>query len=251
VAPFAVTLPSPALSASALDSLRRHHLAVIDGYVQPPLVNALLGDIEALRAHPSAALEPPSATNGAVEWFELLPQAPPAPTAARRELYGLVEHLQGTLEALNDGAPLQADYTELKYAVYPTGGHYRRHLDGMSAGERERRFSFILYLNKEWTPSDGGKLRVYEDDDTYFDISPRAGTLVVFRSTTVPHEVLPTTARRTAIVGWLGRQREVSVPSAEGGPGQAAEDSGDTELRDALLRHFAQRGENIAFAREG
>ena len=53
---------------------------------------------------------------------------------------------------------------ELKYACYPTGGHYRRHLDAFNTVTRERLYSFILYLNQGWTPNVGGKLRVYEDD---------------------------------------------------------------------------------------
>ena len=48
----------------------------------------------------------------------------------------------------------------------------------MNTGGRERLYSFILYLNKGWTPSVGGKLRVYEDDGSHYDVAPTAGTLV-------------------------------------------------------------------------
>ena len=61
--------------------------------------------------------------------------------------------------------------------------------------------------NKEgWTEDDGGCLRLYTDGGgeeapagaapSYVDVEPKAGTLVVFRSDLVPHEVLDTTAPR-------------------------------------------------------
>ena len=44
------------------------------------------------------------------QWFELLPAAPPHPTAARSSLYDLVERMQESLEALDD-AGLNSDCT--------------------------------------------------------------------------------------------------------------------------------------------
>jgi Rps23 Pro-64 3,4-dihydroxylase Tpa1-like proline 4-hydroxylase len=38
----------------------------------------------------------------------------------------------------------------------------------------------------------------------YMDIIPDLGTLVLFDSATVPHEVLPTKRDRLAVVGWFG-----------------------------------------------
>eukprot|EP00966_Prymnesium_polylepis_P048621 1125885-Prymnesium_polylepis.1 len=182
--------PHALLSQRALDSLQRQDFTVVDRFVDGAFVDALLTDIDTLRAQPAVtALAPPSARNGAVEWYELLPQAPPGRTVARTSLYDLVERLQTHLEDL-DSVEMHAHCTELKYACYPTGGHYARHVDAMVSGsERERRWSFILYLNKGWLPSAGGKLRVYRDDGGHFDVAPTAGTLVVFRSSTVPHEV--------------------------------------------------------------
>ena len=49
-----------------------------------------------------------------------------------------------------------------------------------------------------------------EDDDAPFvDVPPKAGTLVLFRSDTVPHEVLETSAERLAIAG--KKQRAISI----------------------------------------
>ena len=60
----------------------------------------------------------------------------------------------------------QAALTELKYAYYPHGGHYRRHVDALNANTAtSREYSFILYLNEGWRESHGGHLRVFFDFD--------------------------------------------------------------------------------------
>ena len=74
---------------------------------------------------------------------------------------------------------------------------------------------------------DGGQLRVYsgtpltetdeaaaaaaaatdmETDMETFDVPPNAGTLVLFSSAAIWHEVLPTRRERLVVVGWLCEQ---------------------------------------------
>ena len=73
----------------------------------------------------------------------------------------------------------------------------------------------------------------------HVDIAPRAGTLVVFRSDTVPHEVRHTSAKRMAIIGWLHRE----LGEAEA-PAEPPEEE-LSELALALKRHYEGRGEKI------
>lgn len=40
---------------------------------------------------------------------------------------------------------------------------------------------------------------------SFVDVPPRAGTLVVFDSSAVPHEVLDTKCERLAVAGWFNR----------------------------------------------
>ncbi len=103
------------------------------------------------------------------------------------------------------------------YACYPPGGHYRRHLD-VFANARDRQVSTILYLNDDWRPRDGGELRIWTQaagpdwalDSLTIDVEPRAGTLVVFLSEDIYHEVLPTRADRFSVSGWF-RTRPTTV----------------------------------------
>lgn len=90
------------------------------------------------------------------------------------------------------------------FAAYPPGSFYKRHLD-QHRNTPHRIVSCILYLNEGWLPSDGGHLRIYENERC-FDIAPEAGTFVCFRSDLIEHEVLPTNRTRFSITGWLRRE---------------------------------------------
>ena len=63
-----------------------------------------------------------------------------------------------------------------------------------------------LTLTLTRSPADGGQLRAYTADGPR-DIESLPGTLVLFDSATVPHEVLPTRRERHVCVGWLLEDR--------------------------------------------
>jgi len=94
------------------------------------------------------------------------------------------------------------------YAAYPPGGFYHRHLDCFS-GDSGRVVSFILYLNREWRPEDGGRLRLFLKDtgraENFLDIDPVAGTMVCFLSREFEHEVLQSHRPRHSLTGWFRR----------------------------------------------
>jgi len=128
---------------------------------------------------------------------------------------------------------------QVQLAWYPGNGHshYVRHLDscvdpayeiGLMAwlrvsDYRRRSVTAILYLNDDaWNlAQDGGGLRLYLDKgsvgqheahtdangESYVDVIPRGGTLVLFDSRRIEHEVLPTNKDRLALTCWiLGEQ---------------------------------------------
>ena len=130
----------------------------------------------------------------------------------RKLLYDTLSTLQANIQE-ETGQALDGLLTEGLYAQYPSGGYYRRHVDSVPGTPQEiRKFSYLLYCNEAWQPSDGGCLRIHTDGggetapagapSSFVDIEPRAGTLVVFRSD-VPHEVLDTSAPRLAVAGWF------------------------------------------------
>ena len=134
--------------------------------------------------------------------------------------------LQSVCSRLSEDATLKSPkldqkLSELLYAYYPQGGFYRRHRDAIAGSASVlRTFSLLLYLNKDWSESDEGYLRMHMDsggdelpvgeEPNFLDVSPQGGTLVLFDSEKVPHEVLDTKSERLAIVGW--HNRELSAP---------------------------------------
>jgi len=160
------------------------------------------------------------------DYVDLLAASTPLP----RDLFPVVEAIEALRESLarETGRPLVED-CELQLLRYPVGGHYSRHVDDSGVANRDgsvgalhhsisallryarvrrggalrRSISVLIYLTPEgWsTETDGGALRVHMGED--FDVSPDAGSLVLFDSARVPHSVLPTRRERLVIAGWL------------------------------------------------
>ena len=104
---------------------------------------------------------------------------------------------------LNEALYLGAASFECHYAVYPAGSFYKRHIDNFHHSS-ERVLSCILYLNDSWSKDQGGELRIYTDSsDNIIEILPEAGTLVLFRSELLEHEVLAAKRERYSVTGWL------------------------------------------------
>ncbi|MEL7834026.1 2OG-Fe(II) oxygenase [Fodinibius sp. Rm-B-1B1-1] len=94
-----------------------------------------------------------------------------------------------------------SDY-EFHFALYPPNTHYDKHVDQFH-GKANRVISMLIYLNENWQPGNGGELKIYQADGTESLIEPCAKRLVMFKSDTVPHEVLLTQIPRKSITGWM------------------------------------------------
>lgn len=108
-------------------------------------------------------------------------------------------------QALNRGLFLGLEDFESHFALYPPGGFYLRHVDRFRDDDR-RMVSAVLYLNSDWLPEHGGQLRMFLADGSEYDVRPTGGSLVVFLSGDIPHEVLPTTQDRLSLTGWFRRR---------------------------------------------
>jgi len=93
---------------------------------------------------------------------------------------------------------------EAHLALYPPGAFYRRHYDSFR-GAANRMLSVVVYLNRDWGDDDGGELVLYRPEmgDEMARIVPRAGTLLLFMSEEIEHEVLTTRRDRASIAGWF------------------------------------------------
>lgn len=97
---------------------------------------------------------------------------------------------------------------ESHFAHYPPGAFYRKHVDAFKGNPRKdptnRVLSVVAYFNPGWLPEDGGELAMYRETETdpFLHVTPAFGTLVVFLSEEVPHEVRPAHRHRYSIAGW-------------------------------------------------
>mmetsp|Transcript_20347 Transcript_20347/g.42570 ORF Transcript_20347/g.42570 Transcript_20347/m.42570 type:complete len:348 (-) Transcript_20347:869-1912(-) len=144
---------------------------------------------------------------------------------------------------------LDKSLNELLYAYYPQGGFYRRHRDAVpNSASVLRKYSLLLYLNKkDWDPRvDAGQLRLHLDGGgdecppgvapNYVDVDPLGGTLVLFKSELIPHEVLNTNSERFALVGWYNR----GVTAGDiGSLGEAGGGGGDIVRLGAMVTAMA------------
>ena len=106
---------------------------------------------------------------------------------------------------------------EAHFAVYEPGGFYKRHVDAFR-GSRNRVLSSVFYMNENWSAEDDGALVIYADDETETTLAtvyPEFGTLVLFLSEDIPHEVRPTTRDRYSIAGWFRVNDRQTAPSLQ------------------------------------
>lgn len=111
--------------------------------------------------------------------------------------------MEGLRVALNQRLFLGLFDYECHFARYAPGRFYRKHVDAFR-GRSNRVLSTVFYLNPGWQPSDGGQLLIYdESDEVEAAVDPVMGTLVVFLSEKVPHEVVPAARLRHSVAGWF------------------------------------------------
>ena len=127
--------------------------------------------------------------------------SPESPTLTQRPYFEVMERLR---LALNQRLFLGLLELECHYAVYKPGEFYERHLDSHEHSDA-RVVSTTLYLNDNWQERDGGHIRLYTGSET-IDILPTVGTMAIFLSEKIPHEVLPATRNRLSLTGWFRRR---------------------------------------------
>ena len=125
----------------------------------------------------------------------------PACGSAANDLLAALGELR---EGLNRRLTLGLASVEAHFAHYPAGASYARHVDGFRHDDA-RVLSLVLYLNRDWPADAGGALRLHLPEGRH-DIPPNQGTLAIFLSAGVEHEVLPATQPRYSVAAWF-RQR--------------------------------------------
>ena len=103
--------------------------------------------------------------------------------------------------ALQEYFRIHLSHLECHYSLYNSGQFYVKHFDN-AINDNKRIFSFVIYLNDSWTPADGGQLRAFQNENILFEIEPKLGSMILFRSD-IEHEVLTTNCSRYSLTGWM------------------------------------------------
>ncbi len=201
--PALVVLQSEPLIDAVSQALADHGWWLGEAAVDSELVNALRADLLALRAND----ELERAGIGRDLDFQLAERVrgdrihwlSRASTVQTR----LLEQMETLRLTLNENLFLGLFEFEAHYAHYPPGSFYRRHVDSFK-GAANRIVSAVIYLNEDWQAGDGGELVLYagSSNEILARIAPRAGSMVLFLSEELPHEVLPARRDRYSIAGW-------------------------------------------------
>ncbi|MFL5786222.1 MAG: 2OG-Fe(II) oxygenase [Bacteriovoracaceae bacterium] len=108
--------------------------------------------------------------------------------------------LEELKSVLNRELFLGAKEYECHLAYYEPGSFYQKHVDRF-ADDSSRVLSFVFYLHQNWHSGDGGELVLYGENEEV--ISPLPGSLIVFLSDGLPHEVRPAKIERRSFTGWM------------------------------------------------
>lgn len=118
-----------------------------------------------------------------------------------------LQMLEEIVTALNRNFYLGIRDFEAHYTHYPSGSRYMPHVDRHQRNS-SRVVSFVFYLNEDWQETDGGQLRIYNDQGGHTDVLPSAGRLAIFLSEKL-HEVLITHRDRRSITGWFLNEQKI------------------------------------------
>lgn len=193
----------PAPWAEAVEQIATRGWALLPGLLPDAAWRALRAEAGAL--HAGAAFAPARvgragglARATAVRGDELC-WLEPAMSAGGRYL----AWMDGLREVLNRELFLGIREFEAQYAHYPVGAFYKTHVD-RHRDNNARVISAVCYLNADWPADAGGDIVMYDSEGReLFRQAPTAGTLVLFRSEDMPHEVLPAARERWSIAGWF------------------------------------------------
>lgn len=192
----------PDSNGGAIDSLVERGYAVMPGYFSRPFTDALLLDMQNLKNTGTFR----TAGTGRNENNRVNQQIRNDQTlwldGAGQAQTAYFDHMEGLRAALNRSLFLGLSSFESHYAQYAAGGFYKKHIDSLK-GARNRIVSSVTYLTPDWTDADAGHLVLYDGDGhETCCVLPQAGTLVLFMSEDIPHEVLSPARARSSIAGW-------------------------------------------------
>lgn len=105
-------------------------------------------------------------------------------------------------QCFNQSLFLGLNELETHFAIYQPGSFYKKHIDQFATA-KDRKISYVYYLNNDWSEAFGGQLKLYNQEDELINsITPKGNRFICFNSE-LPHEVALTHQTRYSITGWM------------------------------------------------
>lgn len=210
-----------------LTDLKHSGYCVADKLFSDETLRGLLGDIFELKEKfKKSGIGRDSHIQNQIRGDHIFWLDPDHPTQSQKNIFEFLENLK---RSINQHFYLNLKNFECHLTYYPLGTHYETHKDifrqptatqavaltdapGITH-PKQRKISFILYLNKDWAESDGGELVLYANDEIQgkdsqnseelLRILPVWGRSIFFLSEEFPHEVLTNQKERFSFTGWM------------------------------------------------
>eukprot|EP00621_Florenciella_sp_RCC1693_P010524 CAMPEP_0182527704 /NCGR_PEP_ID=MMETSP1323-20130603/4022_1 /TAXON_ID=236787 /ORGANISM="Florenciella parvula, Strain RCC1693" /LENGTH=1032 /DNA_ID=CAMNT_0024736727 /DNA_START=238 /DNA_END=3336 /DNA_ORIENTATION=+ len=232
--------------ASALNSLG---CAVCDAFLAPETITGVRDEIRTLERHYKASeiwvgkdsdigaqITVPRVRGDKVLWVNDLSIQQSSMTHTQTMLASIDRLVFRELGSRVQRLRHLSERTDPMLAIYPGGGsRFQKHID--NTARDGRRLTVLCYLNPEYTPADGGALRVLEcgspEDGgmTALDVAPVAGRLAMFYADEMPHEVRPAHGMRHAMTVWYYDKNEREEAIAKAPPAPKEEDQAHMRSR--------------------
>lgn len=189
----------------AVEALATRHYAVIPGFLSVPMAEALRKELLDYRetGHFHAAgigRGTGQQLNATIRGDSICWLEPDFPAGGR-----YLQRMDLLREQLNRELFLGLRRFETHYAHYEPGSFYKRHVDRHRDNDA-RVITAVCYLNEGWPDDAGGEIVVWDNTGKeILRLPPLSGTLLLFTSHDMPHEVLPATRTRLSLAGWFRR----------------------------------------------
>lgn len=189
----------------ALDALVKEGFFLMDDFLESDMASSLRDQAD--KAYQNADFQPARIGHGktlqqmhALRRDKILWLKEPALCSHEQQHYQAL--VWEYARACNQRFFLGLQEFECHYAIYEAGDFYRKHRDAFQDSSR-RKLSTVYYINPDWLPEHGGELVLYGDNNRILQkIAPKFNRFILFDSQ-IEHEVLPTSALRYSITGWL------------------------------------------------
>jgi Rps23 Pro-64 3,4-dihydroxylase Tpa1-like proline 4-hydroxylase len=175
---------------------------------------------------------------------ELLPNILPLTPILNDIQTQLIPHLERIFQRYLPELEIFSGSTAIKVQINRSLGAFNYHYDSPGGKKDTRRLTCLLYLNEEYTESDGGQIKLQPFLSSAVEIVPSFNRMVLFRSDVMLHRVLTALKHRVCMTIWFhGKSEEeqaindqMLIPKHAAHSQNSAQDELEQDYIDSMLK---------------